>query len=87
MQTASSKIWTQVAVSISCDANHYTTNARSMYVFVYVRMCVYVCMHICEVPDIGLMSRVFANGLRDLGSIPGRVVPKTKKNGTWCLLV
>ena len=30
----------------------------------------------------GLMSRVFANGPVDRGSIPGRVIPKTKKNGT-----
>ena len=28
---------------------------------------------------IGLMSRVFINGLGDLGSIPGRVKPKTQK--------
>ena len=28
---------------------------------------------------IGLMSRVFANGLGDQGSIPGRVIPKTQK--------
>ena len=28
---------------------------------------------------IGLMSRVFANGLGDLGSIPSRVIPKTQK--------
>ena len=28
---------------------------------------------------ISLMSRVFANGPRDQGSIPGRVIPKTKK--------
>ena len=25
------------------------------------------------------MSRVFANGLEDRGSIPGRVIPKTQK--------
>ena len=30
-------------------------------------------------PDIGLAVRVFANGLGDLGSIPGRVIPKTQK--------
>ena len=30
------------------------------------------------VPDIGLV-RVFANGPGDLGSIPGRVIPKTQK--------
>ena len=28
---------------------------------------------------IGLMSRVFANGPEDWGSIPGRVIPKTQK--------
>ena len=28
---------------------------------------------------IGLMSRVFANGPGDRGSIPGRVIPKTQK--------
>ncbi len=27
----------------------------------------------------GLMSRVFANGLGDQGSIPGQVIPKTQK--------
>ena len=30
-------------------------------------------------PDIGLVVRVFANGPGDLGSIPGRVIPKTQK--------
>ena len=35
---------------------------------------------------IGLVSRVFANGPGNLGSIPGRVIPKTLKNGTWYLL-
>ena len=28
---------------------------------------------------IGIMVRVFANGLRDQGSIPSRVTPKTQK--------
>ena len=31
------------------------------------------------VPDIGLAVRVFANRPGDLGSIPGRVIPKTQK--------
>ena len=35
---------------------------------------------------IGLVGRVFANGRWDLDSIPGRVIPKTLKNGTWYLL-
>ena len=30
-------------------------------------------------PDIGLGVTVFANGPGDLGSIPGRVIPKTQK--------
>ena len=29
--------------------------------------------------DIGIMVRMFANGSEDLGSIPGRVIPKTQK--------
>ena len=28
---------------------------------------------------IGQVGRVFANGPEDLGSIPGRVIPKTQK--------
>ena len=32
-----------------------------------------------RIPDIGLAVRVFANGPGDLGSIPGRVIPKTQK--------
>ena len=31
------------------------------------------------IPDISLAVRVFANGPGDLGSIPGRVIPKTQK--------
>ena len=31
------------------------------------------------IPDIGLGVRVFANGPGDLGSILGRVIPKTQK--------
>ena len=33
----------------------------------------------CAPADIGLAVRVFANGPGDLGSIPGRVIPKTQK--------
>ena len=31
------------------------------------------------------MGKVFANGPADQGSIPGQVLPKTLKNGTWYL--
>ena len=39
-----------------------------------------------EVNYVGLVGNMFANDLGDLGSIPGRVIPKTLKNGTWYLL-
>ena len=32
-----------------------------------------------RIPDIGVMVIVFSNGPGDLGSIPGRVIPKTLK--------
>ena len=45
-----------------------------------------VYIYVCELPAhwpsnrlIGLVGRVFANGPGDLGSIPGRVIPKTCK--------
>ena len=45
-------------------------------------LCVYIYIYstyIYTIPDIGLGVRVFANGPGDLGSIPGRVIPKTQK--------
>ena len=49
-------------------------------------MCVCVCVCVCiySIPQswegaIGLMSRVFSNGLEDQGSIAGQVIPKTQK--------
>ena len=33
------------------------------------------------------MDRMFANGPRNWGSISGRAIPKTQKNGTCYLLV
>ena len=38
----------------------------------------YMCIYL-NTPDIGQAVRVFVNGLGDLGSIPGRVIPKTIK--------
>ena len=35
MQSVSSRIWTHVAVSISYDDNHYTTNAYLSYIELY----------------------------------------------------
>ena len=35
------------------------------------------------IQDIGLVGRVFANGLKYWGSIPGRIIPKAKN---WYLM-
>ena len=57
-------------IVITLFATYYCIFNRS-FLFVYT-------------PDIGIMVRVFANDPGDLGSIPGRVIPKTKK---WYLML
>ena len=42
-----------------------------IYIYVYIYVYIYIYIYIC--------IRVFANGPGDLGSIPGRVIPKTLK--------
>ena len=49
----------------------------------YIFINLYVSLIIYIYRDIGPAVRVFANGPGDLGSIPGRVIPKDFKNGTW----
>ena len=44
----------------------YLKLSKHIYIYIYI-------------PDIGIMVRVFANSPGDLGSIPGRVIPKTQK--------
>ena len=39
----------------------------------------HIFVYVCGYTTIGLVGRVFANGPGDLGSIPGRVTPKTLK--------
>ena len=52
--------------------------AKPIHVCLFISInLMYLCMYI--IPDIGLGVRVFANGPGDLGSIPGRVIPKTQK--------
>ena len=46
-----------------------------------------VCYKTLDTMLIGLVGRVFATGLGDLGSIPGRIILKTLKNSIWYLLV
>ena len=65
--------------------------------YIYICVCVCVCVRACacvfvcvysygsldalKSRAIGLMSRAFADGLGDWGSISGRVIPNTQKNG------
>ena len=44
-----------------------------------IRISIYLVYWIPTLPDIGLAVKVFANGPEDMGSIPGRVIPKTQK--------
>ena len=54
-----------------------------MNALLYVAICnvssMYMQVQVLKVTIIGLMSRVFANGLRDRDSIPGQIIPKTQK--------
>ena len=49
-------------------------------VHIYIYIYIYIYIHWRQINRlIGLVRRVFANGPVDLGSIPGRVIPKTSK--------
>ncbi len=51
-----------------------------MYMYERVYEYLYIIYHYRDyLPDIGMMVRVFTYGPGDLGSIPGRVIPKTQK--------
>ena len=52
---------------------------KIMSACVHMYAYTYACEYMVYLPDIGLAVRVFANGPGDLGSIPGRVIPKTQK--------
>ena len=49
---------------------YLTPNPLHIYIYIYIYL---------KNRDIGPAVRVFANGPGDLGSIPGRVIPKTLK--------
>ena len=53
-----------------------------IYIYIFLKVIQSIVIIICIiylyiVPDIGLVVRVFANSLGELGSIPDRVIPKT----------
>ena len=68
-----------------CSQLHSTDGSQVEHYFVlfYIFLIVTVLFtsyYICVLTRlIGLVGRVFANGPGDLGSIPGRVIPKTLK--------
>ena len=58
------------------------TSTKCFFIFmcVCVSACVYMCIYIYIYNRlIGLVGRVFTNGLGDLDSITGHVIPKTLK--------
>ena len=55
-----------------------TTVTITIYIYIYIY--IYCCTSFSNFNwAIGLMGRVFANGPVEVGSISGRVIPKTKK--------
>ena len=50
-----------------------------IYIYIYLYIVYIYIVHIYIYLYIGPAVRVFANGQGDLGSIPGRVIPKTLK--------
>ena len=58
--------------------NYYEGVYVHVYVYIYIYIYIYIYNHY---ECIYSMSGVFANGPGCRGSIPGRVIPKTQKNG------
>ena len=73
MLTASFRIWTKFTVSISCVGNHTST------FFNYWSIVQYFSIVQSPAPKKTTQKQVFTNSLGDLGSIPGRIIPKTLK--------
>ena len=73
--------------SLSVDDIIYI-HIMCLYTYVYGRVIVcvyiYILISIDRLYTLGPAVRVFANGPGDLGSIPGRVIPKTLKK--WNLI-
>ena len=83
--TGSNKIFSQKCFSRNIEKQH-------IIIFIGTNSMTQLCFHgrrhvsrllfsfsLEQAKNIGLGVRVFANGLGDLGSIPGRVIPKTQK--------
>ena len=62
---------------------HSGISVPSKHVFISLSLSIYIYIHIYINRIIGPVDRVFGNDPGDLGSIPGRVIPKTLK---WYLI-
>ena len=49
------------------------------YLYIFRHIYIYIYISLVTRPNIGIMVRLFTNGLGDLGSIPSRAIPKTQK--------
>ena len=59
--------------------NEICINEEMLPKYTYIYIYIYIYIHTHTHTHIGPAVRVFANGPGDLGSIPGRVIPKTLK--------
>ena len=75
MQNISVKVWSVFWHMVIL----WTETMHKLWLMIQQHPCCFMnnCVHIYVL--IGLVGRVLANGPEDLGSIPGRVIPKTLK--------
>ena len=60
MQSAASRIWIRVAVSISYDDNHYMTSASCLYICLYIYVVVIIIIIIIN--SLELFTSALADG-------------------------
>ena len=68
--------WLQVLLINTYSNQHYSFAQSQIVPSIVIPI---IQFRYTVIPDIGLAVRVFANGPGDLGSISGRVIPKTQK--------
>ena len=70
----------QVAFDYSCQLYFYIYIYKYIKtLYIYKKLYIYIYIYETKWINIGMMVRVFANGLGDQGSVPGQVIPKTQK--------
>ena len=64
----------------NCTRHNHCFYYVYIYIYIYIFMSIDMCIYIYR--PIGVMVSMCSNGKGDQGSIPGRVILKTKNNGT-----